>query len=85
MHDYFDILGVSRHAPAQEIRRAFARRQVAGHPDFADAAVAAVVREGDRRPGYRALADVAVDFVDMTGIAARMQAAFFHSTSTAGD
>jgi len=85
VHDYFDILGVSRHAPAQEIRRAFARRAVAGHPDFADAAVMAGGREADDRPRYRAFADLAVDFVDMSDVAVRMQAAFFHSTPAAGD
>ena len=79
MHDYFDILGVSRDAPAQEIRRACARRACAGHPDFLEAeAGRARPRVDDPRDDYRQLADVAVDFVDMSDIAARMQAAFFH-------
>jgi hypothetical protein len=38
VHDYFDIIGVSRHAPADEIRRASARRAWKWHPD-ADIAV----------------------------------------------
>jgi curved DNA-binding protein CbpA len=78
VHDYFDILGVSRDAPAQEIRRACARRACAGHPDFLDADASGLrPRVDDPRGDYRHLADVAVDFVAMSDIAARMQAAFF--------
>jgi hypothetical protein len=78
VHDYFDIIGIPDDASAREIRRACARRTGAGHPDFrpggGDAATVAspatdlVVPEA---------ADVAIDFVDMTTIVARMQAAFF--------
>lgn len=78
MHDYFDIIGIPDDASAREIRRACARRSGAGHPDFrpgggaagavADSAAALVLPEAT---------DVAIDFVDMTTIVARMQAAFF--------
>ena len=78
MHDYFDIIGIPGDAPAREIRRACARRSGAGHPDFRPAGIAA----GASAAAGPALVlpeatDVAIDFVDMTQIVARMQAAFF--------
>ena len=78
MRDFFDILGVSTDAPAQEIRRACARRAWKGHPDFDG------VRDPSPSPDasdpakqIAELTDVAIDFVDMSAIADRMQAAFF--------
>ena len=81
MHDYFEILGVSPDARAAEIQRACRRHAGTAHPDFRDdaeattraAVEAALVR--DRAPVE--LADVAIDFVDMTAVVDRMQAAFF--------
>jgi hypothetical protein len=80
VHDYFDIIGIPDDATAREIRRACARRSGACHPDF---------RHGGSGGGTAASAaappvlpeptDVAIDFVDMTVIVARMQAAFFAS------
>jgi hypothetical protein len=70
MHDYFQILGVSDGAPADEIRRASRRHLDRAHPDFRDRTDrgASVTREPD---------DVAIDFVDMAAIVDRMQSAFF--------
>lgn len=82
MHDYFDILGLSRDAPADVIRRASARRALRAHPDFAADDVPAP-RPADRdRPSFRAYADVAVDFVDMAEIADRMRTAFFRTRAS---
>jgi hypothetical protein len=79
VHDYFDIIGIPDDASAREIRRACARRIGAGHPDYrpgarhgaADSAVAAGVPD---------VVDVAIDFLDLAPIVARMQAAFFSSS-----
>jgi len=81
VHDYFDILGVSRDASAQEIRRACARRALKAPPDFDGDGRSPAPLAADRRP-FREFADVAVDFVDMADIADRMQAAFFRTRST---
>jgi len=81
VHDYFEILGVSPDARAQEIQRACRRRSGTAHPDFRDeadgttrAAVEAALGR-DRAPVE--LADVAIDFVDMAAVVDRMQIAFF--------
>lgn len=79
MHDYFDIIGVSRHAPADEIRRASARRAWKWHPDF-DGYVGVLPSRGPsgaRAAGLHGLAEIAIDFVDMSEIVDRMQVAFF--------
>ena len=78
MHDYFHILGVSDAAPADEIRRAFRRRPDRSHPDFRDGSL-----DAGRVDAGRELADVAIDFVDVSAIVDRMQAAFFR-TATQG-
>jgi hypothetical protein len=70
VHDYFHILGVSDGAPAEEIRRASRRHNERAHPDFRDGAGPAATPAAD-------LEDIAIDFVDMTAIVDRMQAAFF--------
>jgi len=79
VHDYFDILGVPHDAPAQQIRRACARRTVTRHPDFGvvDGPAAGDAAARGRPPAE--LADVAIDFMDMSSIVERMQAAFFTS------
>jgi curved DNA-binding protein CbpA len=79
VHDYFDILGVSRNARAPEIRRACLRRTGPSHPDIGG--------EGDERDqtGSRLtggsdlpeLPDAAIDFVTMRQIVDRMRLAFF--------
>ena len=70
MHDYFQILGVSDGTPADEIRRAARRHLDRSHPDFRHGLTADPATP--RAPG-----DAAVDFVEMTAIVGRMQAAFF--------
>ena len=79
MHDYFDILGIPPGACAQEIRRAHHRRTGVSHPDVQDgdlrAGPALAARTAAVAPADRG--DVAIDFVEMSGIVDRMQAAFF--------
>lgn len=79
MHDFFDILGVPHDAPAQQIRRACARRTVTLHPDFGVPAGPAAGNASDPARPPADLADVAIDFVDMSSMIERMQAAFFTS------
>jgi hypothetical protein len=79
VHDYFDILGIPPGACAQEIRRAHHRRAGVSHPD---------VHDGETRPSPAqpsastggtptSRGDVAIDFVEMSAVVDRMQAAFF--------
>ena len=78
MHDYFDIIGIPDDASAREIRRACARRSGACHPDFRHGGgIAGTVADANAAPVLPEAIDVAIDFVDMTTIVARMQAAFF--------
>jgi hypothetical protein len=80
VHDYFDIIGIPGGASAREIRRACARRTGAGHPDFRVGRLAAGPPASTTATVVLPEAtDVAIDFVDMTPIVARMQAAFFAS------
>ena len=80
MHDFFDIVGLSRSAPPVEVRRAFARLIRRTHPDFrhpggaADPGVERLTIAGS--PVRR---DVAVDFVEMAMVLDRIQSAFFRS------
>ena len=81
MHDYFEIVGVSPGARAREIRQAGRRRATAPHPDFCHDADAPPRAGGEPAaeadPASAELKDAAIDFVDMTAVVARMQAAFF--------
>lgn len=81
MHDYFQILGVSDAAPADEIRRAFRRRAARSHPDFRDGESMSGPADAGG-PSGRDLGDIAIDFVDMSAIVDRMQAAFFGRRSS---
>ena len=81
MHDYFEILGVSPDARARDIRQAGRRRATAPHPDFCHESDTPPRAGGDPTvepdPASAELKDAAIDFVDMTAVVARMQAAFF--------
>ena len=82
MHDYFDILGVSRDARASEIRRACCRHSRPAHPDIWDgerpnrtgASHATTAEPGASLSG---LSDAAIDFVDIATLVVRMREAFF--------
>ena len=82
MHDYFDILGVSRGAQASDIRRACCRHSRLPHPDIWDgdshrptvASLAARPEHGGAVPGF---SDAAIDFVDVATLVDRMRDAFF--------
>ena len=80
MHDYFEIVGVSPDARPPDIRRACRRRAPASHPDFRHDEVAAGPADAERDADAADLVDVAIDFVDMTAVVERMQAAFFGTT-----
>jgi hypothetical protein len=79
VHDLFEILGLPTNAPAQDVRRACARRPRRPHPDFHETGPAAsdLYRESlaTRSPGD----DLAIDFVDASAFTERIQAAFFGS------
>ena len=82
MHDYFEILGVSRDARPSEIRRACCRGTRATHPDVWDGeAVSPPHRAGsrlvDRAPVTRELSDAAIDFVDAAAFVYAIRATFF--------
>lgn len=87
MHDYFEILGVSPDARARDIQRACRRRPPVAHPDFSHEPDAtrptADGTDGADRVAAD-LADTAVDFVDMTEVVTRMQAAFFGTSKARG-
>ena len=76
MHDFFDILGLPSSAPPMEVRRVCARRVRRSHPDFQVGGASAVPHEStaDATPASR---EVAVDFVEISGLLDRMQAGFF--------
>jgi hypothetical protein len=81
VHDFFDIVGLSRSAPPVEVRRVCARLIRRAHPDFdhrrgplaaPETATSNVFSTSGRR-------DVAVDFVNMAALLDGMQASFFRS------
>jgi hypothetical protein len=79
VHDFFDIVGLSRSAPPMEVRRACARLIRRTHPDFrcpgGEVGPPAPERLPEAEPLVRR--DVAVDFVEMATVVDRMQSAFF--------
>lgn len=81
MRDLFDILSLPVNAPASQVRRACARRPRRPHPDFdcGDGQAARAARGAAGTPVDLVHEDVAIDFVDMTGILDRMQTSFFGS------
>ena len=89
MHDYFDILGVSRDARASDIRRACCRHSRPAHPDIWDGdtqnrAAASRGATRDTAPGPTELADAAIDFVDAATLVDRMREAFFTESASSG-
>jgi hypothetical protein len=83
VHDFFDIVGLSRSAPPVEVRRACARLIRRTHPDFRcpgdEVGLPAVGRLPVAESPVRR--DVAVDFVEMATVVDRMQWAFFRNGS----
>ena len=77
MHDLFEILGLPINAPAQEVRRACARRPRRLHPDFHDPGAGSEVHREPGLTGRSPGDDLAVDFVDASAFTDRIQAAFF--------
>jgi curved DNA-binding protein CbpA len=79
VHDYFDVLGVSPGARAEEILRACRRRVRRWHPDLPGIAPDMVdtVDHVDAGGCGDVNADVNIDFADMRAIVDRMRAAFF--------
>jgi hypothetical protein len=84
VHDYFDILGVSRNARPTEVRRACCGRTRATHPDVRDGEPPA--RAGASAFGLTAAADLApdaaIDFVDASAFIDAMRSAFFRNASS---
>lgn len=79
MHDFFAIVGLSPTARPVEVRRVCARVTRRAHPDFAAGAAAPqrpALPDLCRRTAY---VDVAVDFVEISGLLDRMQASFFRA------
>ena len=77
MHDAFEILGLPVNAPASEVRRAFARRVRRCHPDFHSAPTSTLTALVARLPLEPPRQDVAIDFLDVSPLVDRIQAAFF--------
>jgi hypothetical protein len=79
VHDFFEVLGLPRTAPASEVRRVCARRARRAHPDFRAGLHAAADGPGPSSPdeALPATRDAAIDFVEMEACVDRMQASFF--------
>jgi len=79
VHDYFDILGIPPGARAQQIRRAHHRRAGGSHPDVHDGETRPCPAQPPASTGGASAdrGDVAIDFVEMSAVVDRMQAAFF--------
>jgi len=75
VHDYFQILGVAPDAGARDIRVACARHAARPHANLLEAERREAASPFPGLPG--GLADVAIDFPDLSAIVDRMQAAFF--------
>jgi hypothetical protein len=79
VHDFFDILGVPDSAPPMEVRRVCAGRVRRSHPDF-QAGLGAAPSPDVSAETALPPQEVAVDFVDMSALLDRVQAAFFRDT-----
>jgi hypothetical protein len=79
VHDFFDIVGLSRSAPPVEVRRACARLIRRTHPDFGHPGAEArlPVLEQSFVTASPVRRDVAVDFLEIATVLDRMQSAFF--------
>jgi curved DNA-binding protein CbpA len=87
VHDYFDILGVSRDARASDIRRACGRHSRPVHPDVWDGdrhrpAGLSRLATLDARLVLTGASDIAIDFVDAAQLVDRMRDAFFVESSS---
>jgi hypothetical protein len=82
VHDYFQILGVAPDAGARHIRAACARHATRPHADLLEAerrVTSGAAGQAAAGAPVRELADVAVDFPDLSAVIDRMQSAFFRS------
>ena len=78
MHDYYDILGVSPDAGADEIQRACRQLTHRYHPDIS----------GDERAGAEGFVltdEIAIDFPSVATVLDRMRRAFFGEAAAAAD
>jgi len=85
VHDYFDILGVSRDARASDIRRACCRHSRPAHPDIWDGDTRhASSQRAVRNAGTEliTLADAAIDFVDVATMVDGIREAFFTDSAS---
>jgi hypothetical protein len=77
VHDLFDILGLPINALPSDIRRAYARRPRRVHPDFCEAGAVTTASIPARLSPDGPAGDLAVDFLNVSSLVDRMQAAFF--------
>jgi hypothetical protein len=79
VHDYFAILGIAPGASAAAIRSAHSRRRAAVHPDFRASEDRPIRTRALAGRTGRGLGDAAVNFIEMSILVDRMEAAFFRS------
>lgn len=79
MHDYFDLLGLSHTASANDRRRALRGRARAWHPDFSRGARHGVGHASPSHPRDLNSGDLAIDFADVSLFVERVTADFFRS------
>jgi hypothetical protein len=81
VHDLFDVLGLSNDAPIGEIRRVCAQRARRIHPDFRLRGSHPPVHDVRDTASDSLPRDIAVDFVDVSGLTSRIETSFFTDLS----